>query len=80
MAFMANVTVRELRNRGGQVLDRVERGEQITVTRDGREVAELRAVRKAIPASTLVDRYRRLPTLDPAGLRQDLDEILDSEV
>ena len=36
------VTVRDLRNRGGEVLDRVERGESVIVTRDGRPVAKLR--------------------------------------
>jgi prevent-host-death family protein len=39
---VAEVTVRELRNDGGRVLDRVERGESLTVTRDGHPVAELR--------------------------------------
>ena len=34
-------TVRELRNHGGEVLDRVARGESLIVTRDGAEVAEL---------------------------------------
>lgn len=39
---METVTVRELRNHGGEVLDRVARGEALVVTRDGTEVAELR--------------------------------------
>lgn len=34
--------MRELRNHGGEVLDRVARGEVLVVTRDGAEVAELR--------------------------------------
>ncbi|MGB7163680.1 MAG: type II toxin-antitoxin system prevent-host-death family antitoxin, partial [Mycobacterium sp.] len=34
--------MRDLRNKGGEVLDRVERGECVIVTRDGRPVAELR--------------------------------------
>ncbi|MBA3287839.1 MAG: type II toxin-antitoxin system prevent-host-death family antitoxin, partial [Acidimicrobiia bacterium] len=33
---MVEVTVRELRNHGGEVLDRVIAGERLTVTRDGR--------------------------------------------
>jgi len=36
---MNEVTIRELRNRGGLVLDRVTRGEAVTVTRDGHPVA-----------------------------------------
>jgi len=39
---MAEVSIRDLRNRGGEVIDRVEAGERLTVTRDGRPVAELR--------------------------------------
>jgi len=39
---MDTVTVRDLRNNGGDVLRRVERGERIVVTRDGEPAAELR--------------------------------------
>ncbi len=39
---MAEITIRELRNHGGEVVDRVAHGEQITVTRAGKPVAELR--------------------------------------
>jgi antitoxin (DNA-binding transcriptional repressor) of toxin-antitoxin stability system len=35
---MSSVTVRELRDKGGEVLERVERGERVIVTRDGRPV------------------------------------------
>ncbi|WP_250324588.1 type II toxin-antitoxin system Phd/YefM family antitoxin [Williamsia sp. CHRR-6] len=42
---MEMVTVRELRNNGGEVLNRVARGEGLVVTRDGQPVAELRPVR-----------------------------------
>lgn len=72
--------MRQLRNQGGQVLDRVERGERITVTRDGRDVAELSAVHRALSAEALVSRWRDLPQTDPEQLRRDLDEILDPTV
>ena len=50
LPLMASVTIRDLRNHGGEVVDRVEAGEQLTVTRDGRPVAELRPVRsRGIP-------------------------------
>jgi tRNA(fMet)-specific endonuclease VapC len=39
---MAEITIRELRNHGGEVVDRVAQGEQIIVTRAGKPVAELR--------------------------------------
>lgn len=41
---MDTVSVRELRNRGGQVLQRVAEGETLTVTMDGQPIAELRPV------------------------------------
>jgi prevent-host-death family protein len=47
-----SVTVRELRNDGGAVLDRVARGEELVVTRNGVEVAELRPRRRRAPAPT----------------------------
>lgn len=78
---MERVTVRDLRNRGGEVLDRVARGEVLVVTRDGREVAELRPRARRSPApAQLIARRRRLPVLDVATLRADLDALLDPEL
>lgn len=75
---MGTVTIRELRNRGGEVVDRVAAGERITVTRDGRPVAELRPVRAgAVNARELLGRWRRLPHVDPVGARERLDRVLD---
>ena len=76
---MNEVTIRELRNRGGLVLDRVTRGEAVTVTRDGHPVAELRPLpRHPLPAATLLGRWRRLPAVDAAQLRADVDAVLDA--
>lgn len=75
---MAEVTIRELRNHGGKVLERVERGEVLTVTSDGRPVAELRPLpRRAVPVTALLTRWRALPAIDAAKLRSDLDEVVD---
>ena len=75
---MREITVRELRNRGGEVLDRVARGEALTVTRDGEAIAQLRPLaRRPLPAAVLVERWRRLPPVDPARARADLDDVLD---
>ena len=72
------VTVRDLRNHGGDVLDRVTRGEAVVVTRDGVPVAELRPTRRpGLTASELIGRRRNLPHLDPEALRRDLDAVLD---
>jgi antitoxin (DNA-binding transcriptional repressor) of toxin-antitoxin stability system len=74
---MSEVSIRDLRNRGGEVVDRAARGEQITITRSGRAVAELRAVRPPLSAEALLSRWRGLPTMDPADLRADIDRLLD---
>ena len=74
---MAEVSIRELRNHGGDVVDRAARGEEITITRSGRAVAELRAVRPPLSAEALLSRWNRLPAIDPAGLRADVDRTLD---
>ena len=78
---MSEITVRELRNHGGEVLDRVTRGEALTVTRDGQAIAELRPLaRRPLPAAVLLERWRRLPAVDPEKLRADLDDVLDASL
>jgi prevent-host-death family protein len=78
---MSEVTIRELRNRGGDVLDRVSRGEILTVTRDGRPVAELRPLlRRPAAAAVLLERWRRLPRVDPERFRSEIDAIMDAGV
>ena len=75
---MAEVTIRELRNRGGDVVDRVESGERLTVTRDGRPVAELRPYRSTpLSAAVLLRRWRRLPNMDADLFRSEVDEVID---
>ena len=72
------VSIRELRNHGGEVVDRVVAGERLTVTRSGKPVAELHPVgRVAVHAEVLLERWRRLPHLDADRLRHDLDDLLD---
>jgi antitoxin (DNA-binding transcriptional repressor) of toxin-antitoxin stability system len=74
---MANVSIRELRNQGGEIVDRAAAGEQITITRSGRPVAELRAMRAPLTAAAVLERARRLPAMDPVAFREDIDELLD---
>ena len=75
---MTDVTVRDLRNRGGEILDQVAGGEAMTVTRDGHPVAELRPLpRRPLQARTLLQRWQGLPAVDPAKLRADIDDLLD---
>jgi len=70
--------VRELRNNGGRVLDRVVSGEHVTITRDGVPVARLAPLPGArLSAAALVERFRRLPPVDPELLRRDVDAVVD---
>lgn len=81
MPDMETVTIRDLRNHGGEVVDRVEAGTRVTVTRDGRPVAELRPVRsKGISSATLLERWRRLPAVDADDLRRDIDAVIDQSL
>ncbi|MEO7015183.1 MAG: type II toxin-antitoxin system prevent-host-death family antitoxin [Leifsonia sp.] len=78
---MQTVSVRELRNHGGEILDRVSRGEHLTVTRDGAEVAELAPLpHPRQHVSVLINRRRLLPRVDPQKLRSDIDAIIDQEI
>jgi prevent-host-death family protein len=75
---MADVTIRELRNRGGDVVARVAAGERLTVTRDGHPVAELRPLPSPpLGAAALLQRWHRLPPVDAAAFRTDLDAAID---
>jgi len=78
---METVTVRELRNHGGEVLDRVVRGESLVVTRDGAEVAELVPLRRrAKTTPDLIAARRTLPRMNLGRLRADVDRILDASL
>ena len=75
------VSVRDIRNHGGDVLARVQRGEILTITSDGTPVAELRPLpRRSLSAAELVERRRRLPRVDDSVLRRDIDALLDQSL
>ncbi|MGK2849712.1 MAG: type II toxin-antitoxin system Phd/YefM family antitoxin [Candidatus Limnocylindrales bacterium] len=70
---MTDVASRELRNNTRAVLARVEAGESITITVDGRPVATLEPVRRRRSAMTRDEFIREILThqADP-GLRDEL--------
>ncbi|NJL29754.1 MAG: type II toxin-antitoxin system prevent-host-death family antitoxin [Thermoanaerobaculia bacterium] len=71
--------MRDLRNRGGEVVERVLAGETLTVTRAGSPVATLLPLRKRpLDRITLLERWRRLPPIDVKAFRNDIDTLLDS--
>jgi antitoxin (DNA-binding transcriptional repressor) of toxin-antitoxin stability system len=78
---MGDVSIRDLCNHGGDVVDRAARGERITITRDGQTVAELHAVsRPGLSAEALLARLRRLTSVDADALRPDIDRSLDASL
>lgn len=77
LAPMDRVASRELRNNTRALLDRVHAGEVVTITVDGREVAELRPVasgRRWIPRAEFVERVLAAPA--DAALRGELRELV----
>lgn len=78
---MADVSIRDLRNHGGEVVERAQRGEQLTITRSGKPVAQLVALqRPPVPLDELRARWARLPQVDPADLRHDIDTAIEPSV
>ena len=78
---MSEVSVRELRNYGGQILDRVEAGESMTITRDGTPVARLSPLPKPrLSAAALVEHWKNVPVIDADELREDIGEVLDLDL
>lgn len=69
-----------LRENLDELLDRVEAGETVRVTRDGRPVAELRPLAEDEPRLTtaeIIELRRQLPSTDLEEFRRDLDSIVD---
>ena len=78
---MTEVSIRELRNHGGDVVDRVAKGEKMTVTRDGQPVALLQPLsRPPYSLGALLARWSNLPAMDPVELRRDVDSVIDQRL
>ena len=78
---MADISIRDLRNHGGDVVERAQRGERLTITRAGKPVAQLVALpRPPVSLDELRKRWARLPRVDVAALRRDIDSVLDPGV
>jgi prevent-host-death family protein len=73
---MSNVSIRDLRNNGGEIVDRAAGGERITITRGGKPVAELSPLRPELTADVILERWRRLPPIDYEAFRADVDEVM----
>lgn len=82
---MAGVTrelnQRELRNRSGEIMRALDRGEDFVVTRNGVAVGELRPLRRRrfIPRETLLGLLDAAPPIDHERFRSDVDAIVDQD-
>ena len=78
---MNEVSVRDLRNYGGQILNRVEGGETMTITRDGSPVALLTPFpQPRLSATALLESWKNVPRIDANSLRHDIDQVLDQNL
>ena len=75
---MREVTVRDLRNEGGEVLKKVEAGQSFIITRDGHPVAEIQPLhRRPLTREVVLGRFACVPATDGAKLRSDIDSVVD---
>ena len=79
--MVRTITQRELRNSSAAVMDAVEAGETILVTRNGTPVAELRPARRRrfVPTAELIRTFRGLPPVDYTAMRADLDSLFGED-
>lgn len=75
------ISQRDLRLRSREIMDAVEHGETFTVTRDGRQIAQLVPLRprRSIPIEDFIAASLAAPDLDYERFRRDLDEVIDPE-
>jgi prevent-host-death family protein len=75
------ITQRELRNGSAAVMDAVESGETVVVTRNGNPVAELRPIRRSRLTATaeLMRAFHGLPRVNYGAMRAEADGLLDED-
>lgn len=70
------MNTRELRNNGGEIVDRAARGEQITITRGGKPVAQLSPLHPEPTADVVLERFRGQTPIDYETFRAEVDEVV----
>lgn len=73
------ISQRELRNDSAAVLREVQQGTGLIVTRNGTPVAELRPIarRRFVSRALLAEAAGRVPRIDRARFRDDVDRLVD---
>lgn len=80
-AMAREITQRELRNRSGDVMRALDRGESFIVTRNGVPVGELAPLRRRrfVAVDAAVEAFAGAPTVALERFRADADELLDQD-
>jgi prevent-host-death family protein len=75
------LTQRELRNKSGEVMRALDRGEDFIVTRNGIPVGELRPYRRRqfVPRDVFLAAFEGAPHIDYEEFRADIDRIVDQD-
>jgi len=75
------ITQRELRNRSGDVMRRLDAGEEFVITRNGVAVGRLLPdrSRRFVPTDVAIANLRATAAIDPERFRADVDAILDQD-
>jgi prevent-host-death family protein len=73
------ITQRELRNKSGEIMRGLDRGESFLVTRNGVPVGELIPLRQRafVPAEAAVAIFNGAPPIDLERFRMEVDAVLD---
>ena len=80
MSSQQEITQHDLRNRSGEILDAVERGESFTITRDGHRIGELIPPRhqgRFVTRQEFAAMSRKSPAVDLEAFRADQDATAD---
>lgn len=77
-----DLTQRELRNNSGEIMRRLDEGEDFVVTRNGVPVGQLIPLRdkRFVSAERVVDIFRNAPVVDYERFRADVDAGIDQMV
>lgn len=80
-AMSREITQRELRNRSGEIMRALDRGESFVVTRNGVPVGELIPLRHRmyVPAEAAVAAFAGAPTVELERFRKDIDAVIDQD-
>jgi prevent-host-death family protein len=75
------LTQRDLRNDSGDVMRRLDAGEEFIVTRNGVPVAELTPIRRRrfVDREYLQKLFAHIPAEDVAAFHADIDRLIDQD-